>query len=213
MLILGIEASGNSASGAVLNGEARMRGAMRLAARYGHARVLTVEIDAMLAEAQVDYRALGYIAVGCGPGSFTGIRVGLAAAHGYGVALGVPVYGVSSLAALAGAGTGAVVSLIETRRGGVFAQIFENGMAVSRVFDASLARLETELRGQAIARIRGVGAQELGDILRVRDCRECDPDGAMVARVIGEALKKNADMAAFPPRPRYHSPPLLGGNA
>ena len=213
MVILGIEASGNSASAAVVDGGV-CRGTMRLEARFGHASVLTVEIDAMLKTAGVDYAVLQYLAVGCGPGSFTGIRVGLAAAVGYGLALGVPVYGVSSLEAMAGCVAGLSLSLMDTRRGGVFAQMFEDGKAVSRVFDAPLAELATELPTKP-ARIRGAGARELGALLGVDDCREDDhngeSDGAMVARVIADALKKGADMADFPPSPRYHAAPLLGG--
>ena len=214
MLILGIEASGNSASAAVVDGGV-CRGTMRLEARYGHAGVLTEKIDAMLKKAGVDYAALQYIAVGCGPGSFTGIRVGLAAAVGYGLALGVPVYGVSSLEAMAGCEAGLSLSLMDTRRGGVFAQMFEDGKAVSRVFDAPLAELAVEFSGQKLVRIRGVGARELGALLGVSDCPEDDhngeSDGAMVARVIADALNKGADMGDFPPSPRYHAAPLLGG--
>ncbi len=219
MVILGIEASGNSASAAVVDGGV-CRGTMRLEARFGHAGVLTEKIDAMLKKAGVDYAALQYLAVGCGPGSFTGIRVGLAAAVGYGLALGVPVYGVSSLMALAGYEAGICVaglslSLMDTRRGGVFAQMFEDGKAVSRVFDAPLAELAVEFSGQKLVRIRGAGARELGALLGVSDCPEDDhngeSDGAMVARVIADALKKGADMADFPPSPRYHAAPLLGG--
>ena len=209
MLILGIEASGNSASAAVVDGGV-CRGTMRLEARFGHASVLTVEIDAMLKTAGVDYAALQYLAVGCGPGSFTGMRVGLAAAVGYGLALGVPVYGVSSLEAMAGAEAGLSLSLMDTRRGGYFAQMFEDGKAVSRVFDAPLAELATELPTKP-ARIRGAGARELGALLGVSDCLDGESDGAMVARVIADALKKGADMADFPPSPRYHAAPLLGG--
>ena len=222
MVILGIEASGNSASAAVVDGasaDTQCLGAMRLEARFGHAGVLTVEIDAMLKTAGVDYAALQYLAVGCGPGSFTGIRVGLAAAVGYGLALGVPVYGVSSLEAMAGAEAGLSLSLMDTRRGGYFAQMFEDGKAVSRVFDAPLAELAAELpvefSGQKLVRIRGAGARELGALLGVSDCPEDDhngeSDGAMVARVIVDALNKGADMADFPPSPRYHAAPLLGG--
>ena len=214
MVILGIEASGNSASAAVVDGasaDTQCLGAMRLEARFGHASVLTVEIDAMLKTAGVDYAALQYLAVGCGPGSFTGMRVGLAAAVGYGLALGVPVYGVSSLEAMAGCVAGLSLSLMDTRRGGYFAQMFEDGKAVSRVFDAPLAELAVEFSGQKLVRIRGAGARELGALLGVDDCRECESDGAMVARVIVDALKKGADMADFPPSPRYHSAPLLGG--
>ena len=93
--------------------------------------------------------------------------------------------------------------------------MFEDGKAVSRVFDAPLAELAVEFSGQKLVRIRGAGARELGALLGVSDCPEDDhngeSDGAMVARVIADALKKGADMADFPPSPRYHAAPLLGG--
>ncbi|WP_242219725.1 tRNA (adenosine(37)-N6)-threonylcarbamoyltransferase complex dimerization subunit type 1 TsaB [Shinella zoogloeoides] len=67
----------------------------------GHAERLMEFVDAALDAAGLDIKAVGRIAVTVGPGSFTGIRVGVAAARGLALALGVPTVGVSSLAALA----------------------------------------------------------------------------------------------------------------
>ena len=84
-------------------------------------RAVTVleDIDALLRQAGAHTRELDGIVVGIGPGSFTGIRIGLATARGLALALGVPVAGVSTLDALA-AGAPEAVPVIDARRGEVF---------------------------------------------------------------------------------------------
>jgi tRNA threonylcarbamoyladenosine biosynthesis protein TsaB len=66
-----------------------------------HGEVLPVQIDAALADAGVETGELGLLAVGTGPGAFTGLRVGLATAGAMGLALGIPVHGVCTLDTLA----------------------------------------------------------------------------------------------------------------
>jgi len=78
--------------------------------------------DALLRAAGARPSDVGAIAVGTGPGSFTGTRIGLATARGLGLALGVPVAGVSTLAALA-AGAPDAVPVIDARRREVFALV------------------------------------------------------------------------------------------
>jgi tRNA threonylcarbamoyladenosine biosynthesis protein TsaB len=85
------------------------------------AQHVLVLVDELLAERVTALGDVGAIAVGTGPGSYTGLRVGIAAARSLGFALGVPVCGVSTLEALlAGAGEGAI-AVIDARRGEVFA--------------------------------------------------------------------------------------------
>ena len=74
----------------------------------------------MLAAAAADWDAVERIAVGVGPGSFTGLRLGIATARGLAQARDLPLVGVSSLAALA-AGADAALAVIDARRGEVFA--------------------------------------------------------------------------------------------
>ncbi len=72
---------------------------------HGHTRRLTPLVTRALANAGVEPRALTWVAADLGPGSFTGVRVGLATARGFALAAGAPLTGASSLAALAwGAG-------------------------------------------------------------------------------------------------------------
>ena len=67
----------------------------------GHAEALMGIIAEAMAEAGVGYKGLGSIAVSIGPGSFTGIRVGVSAARGLALALKIPAVGVTTLAAMA----------------------------------------------------------------------------------------------------------------
>jgi tRNA threonylcarbamoyladenosine biosynthesis protein TsaB len=86
----------------------------------GHSERLAGFARDTMAEAGLDFGAIDRIGVTAGPGSFTGLRVGLAFAQGLGAALDRPVVGVSSLDALAASGEGeAVAALIDARRGQV----------------------------------------------------------------------------------------------
>lgn len=94
----------------------------------GHAERLMPMIEAALGEANVRFGDLTRIAVTVGPGSFTGVRAGVAAARGLALALGIRAVGVGSLEALAYAvrrahRTGTVVATFDARRGEVYAHI------------------------------------------------------------------------------------------
>jgi tRNA threonylcarbamoyladenosine biosynthesis protein TsaB len=83
-------------------------------------RVL-LTVDSVLAEAGLAHEAVRGVIVGVGPGSFTGLRIGIATALGLAHGLGVPATGVSTLAALAAGAPGAV-ACVDARRGEVFVQ-------------------------------------------------------------------------------------------
>jgi tRNA threonylcarbamoyl adenosine modification protein YeaZ len=90
-----------------------------LGERTGRAGEVLADADDLLRAAQLGPRDLDLLVVGVGPGSFTGIRIGLAAARGVALALDLPVAGVSSLEALAAGAPGAV-PVIDARRGEIF---------------------------------------------------------------------------------------------
>jgi tRNA threonylcarbamoyladenosine biosynthesis protein TsaB len=89
-----------------------------LGARPAHAGRLLLLVEEVLAAAGADWAAVERIAAGVGPGSFTGLRLGIATARGLAQARDLPLVGVSSLAALA---VGADLAVIDARRGEVFA--------------------------------------------------------------------------------------------
>jgi tRNA threonylcarbamoyl adenosine modification protein YeaZ len=91
-----------------------------LGERVSRAVTLLEDLDALLRRAGASVAGVDALAVGVGPGSFTGVRIGLATARGLAFALGVPVAGVSTLEALAAGAPGAV-PVVDARRGEIFA--------------------------------------------------------------------------------------------
>ena len=91
-----------------------------LGERVSRAQTLLEDVDALLRQAGAHPSELDRLAVGVGPGSFTGVRIGLAVARGLALSLDVPGAGVSTLAALA-AGAPDAVPVIDAKRREVFA--------------------------------------------------------------------------------------------
>lgn len=101
MLLLAIDTAATLCAACVLDTGAGEQGRAVLDLGKGHAEHLMGAIDAALEAAGASYADLGGIAVSVGPGSFTGVRVGVAAARGLALALKVPAVSVSTLEALA----------------------------------------------------------------------------------------------------------------
>ncbi len=113
MLILAFDTATDVATSAlVADGEV-------LGERVSRAVTLLEDVDALLRQAGARTVELEALAVGIGPGSFTGVRIGLATARGIALAFGIPVAGVSTLAALAVGAPGAV-PVVDARRKEVF---------------------------------------------------------------------------------------------
>ncbi len=119
----------------------------------GHVEHLMPQVADVLEKSECRFSDLDRIAVGCGPGSFTGVRVGVAAARGLSLALGVPAVGISTLAAIAeesrpeAAGREILVA-IDARREELYLAIFDGngnclqGPAISTVEKASVYALK-----------------------------------------------------------------------
>jgi tRNA threonylcarbamoyladenosine biosynthesis protein TsaB len=95
----------------------------------GHAEALMPMIERVMAEVDGGFASLERVAVTVGPGSFTGLRIGIAAARAIGLAAGIPVVGVSTLSAYAAPlanpeGSGVIAVGIDARHGQLFFQAF-----------------------------------------------------------------------------------------
>lgn len=99
----------------------------------GHQERLAGLVAEVMGEAGVGFEALDRVGVTVGPGSFTGLRVGLAFAKGLGLALERPVVGVGTLAALAASvrRTAFVAAVVDARREQVYLQPFRDGAALA----------------------------------------------------------------------------------
>jgi tRNA threonylcarbamoyladenosine biosynthesis protein TsaB len=95
-----------------------------------HAERITPNVLGALADAGLTMADLGAVVVGCGPGPFTGLRVGMATAAAYGHALDVPVYGVCSLDAIGGQTTGETLVVTDARRREIYWARYRDGVRV-----------------------------------------------------------------------------------
>lgn len=90
----------------------------------GHAEIIFARIGALLARHGLDYPDLARVVTTTGPGSFTGLRIGLSAARGIGLARHIPVIGVSNLIALSLAAAGPSRVVLDARRAEAYRQDF-----------------------------------------------------------------------------------------
>lgn len=146
MKILAIDTALGAASACVLEaGAPDAEASESIAMVRGHAEALLPLIDQIMGRIEGGFGALSRIAVTVGPGSFTGLRIGIAAARAIGIACKVPVVGVSTLAALAAPlileqKPGQIVTAIDARHGNIYFAVFgPDGRAV-------LAPLVTSVR-------------------------------------------------------------------
>jgi len=95
-----------------------------------HAEMLTPNAVAAVADAGLTMADLDGVVVGCGPGPFTGLRVGMATAAAYGHALSVPVYGVCSLDAIGVETRGEVLVVTDARRREVYWARYRDGVRI-----------------------------------------------------------------------------------
>jgi len=146
MLILAIDTALDACAAAVLDTEAGQLIAQESQAmKRGHAEALMPLIGRVIAASGTAFASLGRIAVTTGPGSFTGLRVGLSAARGIALAANIPVVGVTTLTAYAAPivsqnAEHPVISVIDARHDHVYLQVVGgNGSALVRPCVAPMA--------------------------------------------------------------------------
>jgi tRNA threonylcarbamoyladenosine biosynthesis protein TsaB len=211
MIVLGFDTSGASCSAAVLR-DGAAAASRAVAMERGHAQALAPMLRDVMAEAGLGFDRLDAVGVTIGPGAFTGIRIGLAAARGFGLALGIPVYGVTGFAAIAAAAeaelrAGEVLLVaIESRRAELFAQTFADGRIASSgpvsIAPAVLADFvppgAVAIAGDAAARA-AAALEAAGRAVRLLAARIPDPE--VIARLAAERWQ--AGERPPPPSPFY----------
>jgi tRNA threonylcarbamoyladenosine biosynthesis protein TsaB len=189
MIVLGLDTCLAACSVAVLE-DGRVRAHASEPMARGHQERLAPMAERVLAETGLPFARIERIAVTVGPGSFTGLRVGLAFAKGLASALDVPLVGVGALEALAAEGDGLVFAAIDARRDQVYLQGFEDGrplMAPDALeLGAAAARVVEIAAGRALTLV-GSGAPLIADV--APGARVLTPEGAdarLVARLAAE---------------------------
>ncbi|TXD82467.1 tRNA (adenosine(37)-N6)-threonylcarbamoyltransferase complex dimerization subunit type 1 TsaB [Subsaximicrobium wynnwilliamsii] len=123
---------------------------------YSHAESLHSIIDAVLTEAEVSKSQLDAIAVSKGPGSYTGLRIGVSAAKGLCYALELPLIAISTLEALAHqvqAEDGLIIPMLDARRMEVYSAIFKTNYELLREIEAQIldeTSFQAELNGSKV---------------------------------------------------------------
>jgi len=174
-------------------------------ATQGHAALLPVMAKDVLAEAAITAASLDLVAVTVGPGGFTGIRAGLALAHGIAVAAGVPVVGMTVGETLAESlpflGERHLWTAIDSRRGRVF---LERG---DTVISASLDALPVPAGKVAVA---GDAAPQVAARLAARDADVMLTDARLpLARHVAVVAERRikGELRPLPAQPLYVDPP------
>lgn len=195
-MILALDTSTIACTAALFEDDGALVGSRDEVVGRGHAERLVPMIAELL-----DGRRAEQVVVGCGPGSFTGLRVGIAAAHGLAIGWGSALAGMSSLALLAAGapGDGPVAAAVGGGHGELFAQEFgraplrEAGPLLNLPPTAAAAAVKAELvvgtGAAALVKARGYGRAV--DLL----------PSAAVAAGLPEELRSR------PPRPFYARTP------
>lgn len=125
MLTLAVDTTADSGSIALMDDDA-VREEVAVEAPRGFSRVLFSEVERLLARQHVQLAGIDLFAGAAGPGSFTGVRVGLSAMKGLAEVLGKPIAAVSNLEALAEFGNAdARATIIDARRGEIFGAVYD----------------------------------------------------------------------------------------
>ena len=202
--ILAVDTALGACSAALVEGD-RVLSRRHVAIERGHAEILAPMVEEVMREASCQFSRLDRLAVTTGPGTFTGQRVGLSFMRGLRVALGKPLLGVTSLAAMAEearceAKTECAAAVHDARRGEVYLEAVGHTIPVQLVgFETALSLLERI----ADLVVTGTAAPRLAEALKhrghaVRLSPVTAPDAVWVAR-LSQCLEANETV----PRPLY----------
>ena len=195
-MLLALDTSTRTASVALLDGP---RVSERTAEVTTHDDTLLVMIDEVVRAAGARRADLTAIAVGAGPGSYTGLRIGMATAKGLCFGLGRPLLLVSSLAAVAHAAGGDCAVVLDAGKGQAFFGLFRGGVAVSPEVVLPPAGLAAELAARLPGAGFDVGAgAEAGATLRLAgDGARLFPEAAALGLLVHGERPHARDVGAL----------------
>jgi len=195
-VILSFDTSAAHCAAAVLSGD-RLLAARGEEMGRGQAERLFPMLEDLLAEAGTGWRDLSVIAVGVGPGNFTGIRIAVSSARGLALGLGVPTVGISTFEALREGAGGAVLTSVAAPRGAVY--LSPPGRApLGPILPADLP---TELKAGGLDVI-GAEAETLARLTGGRARSAAFPLAEAIARAVLPRITDGAPL----PRPLYIRP-------
>jgi tRNA threonylcarbamoyladenosine biosynthesis protein TsaB len=198
VLVLAIDSCLAACQAAVVKDGVMLSRASEPMAR-GHQERLALMVEDVMAVAS--FIELDRVAVTVGPGSFTGLRVGLAFAKGLALALDRPCVGVGTLEALAAGISGRRAAVIDAGRGAIYLQMFADGAAIR---DPEILPVESAAARLARAGVRAVIGPHAGDLAGLL--------GPVIATDLAAPTPENiarlaATASIAPPRPLYLRPP------
>ena len=194
MLILALDTSSSAVSVALLD-EKQVLASHEQVMDRGQGEALVPIIGQVLEQAGKTPADIMGVAVAVGPGSFTGVRVGLSTARGIGLALNVPVYGVTNFEASAYGITEPITIVLDTKRGDYFTQSFdENGHPMNTPSIQSSEDLKSKLPFIVV----GDGAEKLSSEIRCEVLQKTVLSAVAIGQI---ALSRLSE--PLPPEPLY----------
>lgn len=179
-------------------------GALTFCGTVTHSRLLLQRVEQLLAEVVLTWDQLAGIAVSTGPGSFTGLRIGMATAKGLAMASGKPLLGVSTLTCLASACSTPrlVCTVLDARKNEVYAAFFrKNGddapVQLAEIVVVTPERLADNICepvyviGDAVAVYGHYWRQRLGDLYVEAPAHLHSPSAAALGMIAAEQLAKD----------------------
>ncbi len=194
MYVLSLDTSSAMLSIAVLD-EKKVLSYQEIMTERGQGEILIPSIIQVLKQAHLDITDIDAVAVAVGPGSFTGVRVGLSTARGIGLALSKPVYGVTNFEAEAYGILKPITVVLDTKRGDYYTQSFdENGHPIAHPIVQSAEQLKHHLPFTAV----GDGATKLQEQIGCNVLEKISPSAVSIGKI---ALTRQAH--PLPPEPLY----------
>lgn len=197
MLILALDTALETCSAALVR-DGRVLAARSEPMARGHQERIAPLVEELAGEAGIAFGEVDRIAVARGPGSFTGLRVGLAFAKGLGFALGRPVVGIGTLQAIAARTEGAAAAVIDARRDQVYVQAFRDGEPLTPPEALSVQDAAARFEPLRPARLLGPGAALLASAFPDAEIRAAGVDPVALAELAAAAAEPLS-----PPEPLY----------